>query len=79
MGFLLITQYSTSISPIARNLDSARRKGERYLDRFYGSKREYWVERNGNGGSYFGGEVTVKLGCVEGTTADELARRLLIA
>jgi hypothetical protein len=62
----------------ARNLDSARRKAERYLDRFYGSKRESWVERSGNSWAYFGGEVTVKLDGVERTTADQLARRLLI-
>ena len=59
----------------ARNLDSARRKPERYLDRFYGSKRESWVERSGNGWSYFGGEVTVRLGGVERTTPEEAVRR----
>ena len=62
----------------ARDINSARRKTERYLDRFYGSKRESLVERSGNGWSYFGGEVNVKLGGVERTTSDELARRLLI-
>ena len=62
----------------ARDLDSARRKAERYLDRFYGKKRESWVERSGNGWSYFGGEVTVKLGSIERTTPEELARRLLV-
>lgn len=63
---------------MARDRDSAVKKAERYLDSFYGPKRESDWERNGNTWSYHLGAVTVKLGGVEELTPEQVVRRLLI-
>lgn len=62
----------------ARDMKSAVRKAERYLDGFYGPKRESDWERQGNTWSYHLGAVTVKLGGVEELTPEQVVRRLLI-
>ena len=62
----------------ARGRSAATKKAERYLDSFYGPRRESHWERTENTWYYHLGEVTVKLGSVEEVTPEEAVSRLLI-